>query len=203
MFEKEDVFKLVKSINDAHGDAKQDEKRLRTIFDKFWWGDLEKTINGLTPHATKGEKKRSTEEMLYQLIETTTQIARNMPDAEAGYREARLADEVRMRQMEVLKLMEAIKELKDNLLQVSSEYNRLVTGSTPPTSTLDASLPKSFSNLAEGSLRKAHIRTFRQLASKTPSELEKLGFAPIVIKALIQHLALFDLTLAPEPPVSS
>jgi hypothetical protein len=45
VFEKEDIFNLIKSINHAHGEAKQDETRLRTIFDKFWWTELEKKVN--------------------------------------------------------------------------------------------------------------------------------------------------------------
>ena len=206
VFEKEDVFKLVKSINSVHGDAKQDEKRLRTIFDKFWWNDLEKTINGLTPHATKGEKKRSTEEMLYQLIETTTQIARNMPDTEAGYRETRLADDAKKSQLEVLTLMEENHLLKNQLLVMQSKYRKVArqdVETIPHAITLDAPLSETFSNLAEGSLRKSNILTFGHLVSKTPSELQKLGLKATEVLFIAQHLGLFGLHLAPEPSVSS
>jgi hypothetical protein len=41
----------------------------------------------------------------------------------------------------------------------------------------------------------------RQLLSNTPSELEKLGIPPIVIKTIVEHLAQFGLTLAPETAV--
>jgi TIR domain len=79
MFEKEDFFKLVKSINEAHGPSKQEEMRLRKIFDKFW-DDLESSVSTTTKIDTKPEKKRSSEDMLRELLETTSYIAKNIPD---------------------------------------------------------------------------------------------------------------------------
>jgi hypothetical protein len=78
VFEKEDFFKLIKSINDAQAEGKQEEGRLRKIFDKFWdelAADIAKTIKV----NSKPEKKRSAEEMLNELLELTGHIARNMP----------------------------------------------------------------------------------------------------------------------------
>jgi hypothetical protein len=78
MFEKEDFFKLVKSINEAQGSIKQDEARLGKIFDKFW-DDLETNVSKAIKSEPKQEKSRSPEDMLRELLETTSYIARNMP----------------------------------------------------------------------------------------------------------------------------
>jgi hypothetical protein len=90
LFEKEDFFKLVKSINEAQGPIKQDETRLRKIFDKFW-DDLEMNVSTATKIDSKPEKKRSPEDMLRELLETTNYIARNIPDS----RQQDLLSEVR------------------------------------------------------------------------------------------------------------
>ncbi len=79
MFEKEDFFKLVKSINEALEPNKQDETRLKKIFDKFW-DDLETNVSIAIKIDSKPEKKRSSEDMLRELLETTSYIARNIPD---------------------------------------------------------------------------------------------------------------------------
>lgn len=44
IFEKVDVFKLIKSINDACGDDKIDDSRLDKYFD-VWWPSLEEELN--------------------------------------------------------------------------------------------------------------------------------------------------------------
>jgi hypothetical protein len=93
LFEKEDFFKLVKSINEAQGSAKQDETRLRKIFDKFW-DELETSVSTATKIDSKPEKKRNTEDMLRELLETTNYIARNIPDS----RQQDLLSEVRRRE---------------------------------------------------------------------------------------------------------
>ena len=80
MFEQEDFFKLVKSINEAQGPNKQEETRLRKIFDKFW-DDLETNVSTAIKVDSKPEKKRSPEDMLRELLETTNYIARNLPDS--------------------------------------------------------------------------------------------------------------------------
>lgn len=80
MFEKEDFFKLVKSINEALEPNKQDETRLKKIFDKFW-DDLETNVSQAIKIDSKPEKRRSSEDMLRELLETTSYIARNIPDA--------------------------------------------------------------------------------------------------------------------------
>lgn len=94
IFEKEDFFKLVKSINEAQGPTKQDETRLRKIFDKFW-DDLETNVSTVTKIDSKPEKKRSSEDMLRELLETTSYIARNIPDS----RQQDLLGEVRRREL--------------------------------------------------------------------------------------------------------
>jgi hypothetical protein len=80
LFEKEDFFKLTKSINEAQGSAKQDESRLRKIFDKFW-DELETSVSTATKTDSKPEKKRNAEDMLRELLETTNYIARNISDS--------------------------------------------------------------------------------------------------------------------------
>ena len=79
VFEKEDFFKLVQSINDTPGQPKQPEVRLRRIFEKFW-DELEVAISKAIKTDAKPEKKRSAEEMLNELLETTSYIARNIPE---------------------------------------------------------------------------------------------------------------------------
>lgn len=80
IFEKEDFFKLIQAINENQGQNKQDEARLRKIFDKFW-DELETSIAKSVKTDSKPEKRRSQEEMLHELLELTTYIARNMPDS--------------------------------------------------------------------------------------------------------------------------
>jgi hypothetical protein len=99
MFEKEDFFKLVKSINEALGPNKQDETRLGKIFDKFW-DDLELNVSVAIKIDVKPEKKRSTEDMLRELLETTNYIARNIPDS----RQLTLIDELNRIGNEVIPL---------------------------------------------------------------------------------------------------
>ena len=94
LFEKEDFFKLIKSINEALGPTKQDDARLKKIFDKFW-DELEANVSAAIKTESKPEKKRSVEEMLRELLETTSYIARNVPDS----RQQDLLNEMRQRQL--------------------------------------------------------------------------------------------------------
>jgi uncharacterized protein YqgV (UPF0045/DUF77 family) len=66
VFEKEDFFKLLKSINEAQGTAKQEDVRLKKIFDKFW-DELETNVSAAVKIDSKPEKKRSVEDMLREL----------------------------------------------------------------------------------------------------------------------------------------
>jgi hypothetical protein len=43
VFEKDDVLKLVKAINEAQGPSKRDVSNLERIFDRFWC-DLENAV---------------------------------------------------------------------------------------------------------------------------------------------------------------
>lgn len=83
IFEKEDFFKLVRCINEANGSSKQDEGRLRKIFDKFW-EELETAIaKAITVKAeARQEKKRTSEDMLRELLELTSYIAKQIPKSE-------------------------------------------------------------------------------------------------------------------------
>src|ERR1017187_4443058 len=58
VFEKEDFFKLVLAINVNQKESKQDETRLRKIFEKFW-DELEASISQSIKPDSKPEKKRS------------------------------------------------------------------------------------------------------------------------------------------------
>lgn len=80
VFEKEDFFKLIKSINEGLETGKQEPTRLRTIFNKFW-DDLNSTVTTVVTAQSKPHKERSMEDMLRELLETTRYIARNIPDA--------------------------------------------------------------------------------------------------------------------------
>jgi hypothetical protein len=77
-FEKDDVLKLVKAINEAQGPAKRDTNSLEKIFGKCW-SDLEAAV---TEAASKREKtteaRRTADDMLRELVEVTNIIARNM-----------------------------------------------------------------------------------------------------------------------------
>jgi hypothetical protein len=78
MFEKEDFFKLMRSVNEALGAAKQDEPRLRKVFEKFW-DELEVTVTKAVKPDSKPKKERSSEDMLRELLEITGYIARSLP----------------------------------------------------------------------------------------------------------------------------
>jgi hypothetical protein len=81
IFEKEDFFKLVKSINESQAQSKQDESRLRRIFDKFW-DELEANVSKAIKPDAKPEKKRSAEDMLRELLDVTSYIARNVRNSD-------------------------------------------------------------------------------------------------------------------------
>jgi hypothetical protein len=72
LFEKDDVFRLVRSINNAAGSSARDERQLETVFDSFW-PKLESSIrpkmtklrNALPKHEQKKlEHDRILEELL-------------------------------------------------------------------------------------------------------------------------------------------
>jgi hypothetical protein len=77
-FEKDDFYKLLKAINDAHTQGKHDEGNLKKIFEKFW-DELESNVAKALKSETKPEKKKSTDEILNQVLEIVSQIARNTP----------------------------------------------------------------------------------------------------------------------------
>lgn len=77
IFEKEDVFMLLKSINDTQPTARQEEGRLRTLFERFW-EDLEQQIRTAASVKTAPARKRSNEDMLVQLLEAANIIRKSI-----------------------------------------------------------------------------------------------------------------------------
>ena len=73
-FEKEDFFKIIKSIN-QNTDAPRDEARLRGIFDKFW-PDLVSNIEGIEEYPETGEipELSKEREILEELLTTVRSI---------------------------------------------------------------------------------------------------------------------------------
>jgi len=67
--EKEDVRKLVRSLNDAAGEQAMEENRVDEIFE-VWWPRLEEKLGAIdaTP-ATKPAERRSTEDMVSEVLE--------------------------------------------------------------------------------------------------------------------------------------
>ena len=88
IFEKVDFFKMVQSINEAQNAFKMDDGRLRKLFEKFW-NELQESVSKVMLIDARPEKKRSTEEMLRELLDLTTHIARNTPDLKERQSEAR------------------------------------------------------------------------------------------------------------------
>jgi len=78
-FEKEDFFKLVKSINEINT-PKVEEIRVRVTYDKFW-DDLNNTISSAIATVSKPAKSRSLEDMLSEVLDVTRQIARTLPES--------------------------------------------------------------------------------------------------------------------------
>lgn len=81
-FEKADFYKLVSSINESHGPNKQEEARLIRKFEKYW-GDIEVAMGAAVETPIEPKKKRSIDDMLLELLETTNHIAKNMRSIDA------------------------------------------------------------------------------------------------------------------------
>jgi hypothetical protein len=78
---KEDVYKLVIAINEAQKQAKREEARLRTAFEKYY-GDLEATLEKAresAPASKAAPAKPEIGAMLEKILETTAYIAKNLP----------------------------------------------------------------------------------------------------------------------------
>lgn len=82
---RDDVWKLITSINSALGDDALTESRLSTAFDKNW-SDLEAAIKNATDtiaekqKITGAPKKRSAEDMLEELLNVTRGIGRQLEE---------------------------------------------------------------------------------------------------------------------------
>ena len=57
MFTKEDIRKLVKTINDANDLQKLDDVTLSRVFDK-WWPDLEERVDGILSNVVPKDTRR-------------------------------------------------------------------------------------------------------------------------------------------------
>ncbi len=74
---KEDVFSLLKTINEAYGEEKLDDEILEPTFEK-WWLDFETKISSI-PSSPKKEGElpvRSDSELLAEILETVRNIER-------------------------------------------------------------------------------------------------------------------------------
>ena len=78
VFEKEDVFKLLKSINESHGDSKWEEARLKKLFDNSW-ADLEAKVTRTLKTKSISKETRSPDEMLQEVLEIVRQLAKTIP----------------------------------------------------------------------------------------------------------------------------
>ena len=81
ILEKEDIFKLMKSINDSCETSALDENRLQKIFD-VWWPSLEKDLNDIEDieveqlRAEEPEDKNNKIEELSNILENVLEISR-------------------------------------------------------------------------------------------------------------------------------
>jgi hypothetical protein len=78
LFEKENFFGLVKTIDEAQGALKREEARLRKNFERSW-PELEENINKALKSATPPRKGRTVEQMLEEILGVVTSLAKNTP----------------------------------------------------------------------------------------------------------------------------
>lgn len=78
-FEKEDFYKLAHTINEMLGNAKHSEVNLRRTFDK-WWDELAATVEKALKREATPEQTRKPEDMLKEILDIVSQIAKRMPD---------------------------------------------------------------------------------------------------------------------------
>lgn len=82
LFEKEDFYKLCKAVDESNGALKREEARLRKLFDMLW-NDLQQKVNNALKIDAKPEKRRSSDEMLREILDVVTSMAKNMPQQAA------------------------------------------------------------------------------------------------------------------------
>ena len=229
--EKDDVFELVKSINGTYGEAKQDEAKLRRKYEKLFWDEFDKSVTAATPNNIKVEEHRKPEEMLYQLIETTNQIARTCPNTEilaekistllASVNDIKFAMSTlisRLAQDRVFETPNINQSLAGDLTDMNVSYSKALNQGRSLISPLNwlatqdhafrsylsarhkilrsripsISTDKAVQRKLAHKLKKANIRTYLDLISKTASELLTLGFDNEDISLLNIHLASFE-----------
>ena len=78
IFEKEHFFGLIKTIDDAHGVLKREEARLRKNFERSW-SELEENVNKAVKTSPTSTPERPPEEMLREILDVVTSMAKNMP----------------------------------------------------------------------------------------------------------------------------
>lgn len=76
-FERDEIYKLIQTINAALGDAHLDERTLDSVFD-MWWPKLESQVQEIVEtHATEAEPPASSDrEMLLEILELTRLTSR-------------------------------------------------------------------------------------------------------------------------------
>lgn len=86
-FEKEEIKKLVKTINAAAGEQKLEDANLNTIFEK-WWPDLEANINKIISENKKKRQipKRTDRELIEEILELARLNSMNRQENRGGLR---------------------------------------------------------------------------------------------------------------------
>ena len=210
LFNAEDFFKLIQSINGAYGEAKLDETRLKEIFEGFWWAKLEKAVGAAAPRQIKREVKVNTDEKLDRLIETTNQILKSMPDKDRDTM-LKVALERFYDQSQIFQRRAAMLEAENSLLKNEIQKlrsEREVAASTVAPETvgpgglylLDGVAAQVLPEPLCETLHGAGIQTLRELLLKTPLDLQKLGLDPKTIQEIMDNLTLNGLKLKPMVP---
>lgn len=109
IFEKEDIKKMVKTLNKACGDVGIPENRLETCFN-VWYTHLEKSLNDLTNEKAESKVEQETESATpsSEILEEILELSR---------------DNQRLLKSPDTKLYDSIESLKDTLEEVSIRNN--------------------------------------------------------------------------------
>jgi hypothetical protein len=78
LFDKSDFFKLIQEIDATQGKLKREEARLLKLFDAFW-PELVKKVDEAFKNHVEPKKGKGTDEMLREILDTVTSLARNSP----------------------------------------------------------------------------------------------------------------------------
>lgn len=75
--QKDDILKLLKTINQAIGDACLDDQRLQETFETFW-PQLKQSITSIPSDADDTKEERSHEDMTIEILEIVRGLSRNI-----------------------------------------------------------------------------------------------------------------------------